>query len=55
MSYNARLGAITLPFIPLILASVYIQTKVVMGQSLTEMKVVEEAGKVKWIFKNVYI
>ncbi|MCL4134703.1 UNVERIFIED_CONTAM: hypothetical protein GTU68_030487 [Idotea baltica] len=46
MAYNAKLGAVMLPFIPFILVGVYIQMKVIMGQSVTESKVLEQAGKI---------
>ncbi|XP_037800231.1 ATP-dependent translocase ABCB1-like [Penaeus monodon] len=44
--YDWRLGLVTLPFIPFVLVAVYLQSKILMGQSVTESKVLENAGKV---------
>nr|QFU47755.1 P-glycoprotein [Palaemon carinicauda] len=43
--YDWRLGLVSFPFIPLTLIAVYLQSKILMGQSVTESKVLEEAGK----------
>lgn len=44
--YDWRLGLVTLPFIPFVLVAVYLQSKILMGQSVTESKVLENAGKI---------
>ncbi|XP_076061207.1 ATP-dependent translocase ABCB1-like [Oratosquilla oratoria] len=44
--YNWKLGLVTLPFIPFVLIAVYLQSKILMGQSVTESKVLEDAGKI---------
>ncbi|KAK7086307.1 tRNA N6-adenosine threonylcarbamoyltransferase [Halocaridina rubra] len=44
--YDWRLGLICTPFIPLTLVAVYLQSKILMGQSVTESKALEKAGKV---------
>jgi len=41
-----RLGLVSFPFIPFVLAAVYLQSKILMGQSVTESKTLQEAGKV---------
>ncbi|XP_064091932.1 ATP-dependent translocase ABCB1-like isoform X2 [Macrobrachium nipponense] len=44
--YDWRMGLVSFPFIPLTLVAVYLQSKILMGQSVTESKVLEEAGKI---------
>ncbi|KAK7047498.1 tRNA N6-adenosine threonylcarbamoyltransferase, partial [Halocaridina rubra] len=44
--YDWRLGLVTFPFIPFVLIAVFLQSKILMGQSVTETKVLEEAGKI---------
>ncbi|XP_045621631.1 ATP-dependent translocase ABCB1 [Procambarus clarkii] len=44
--YDWRLGLVTLPFIPFVLIAVYLQSKILMGQSVTESKILQDAGKI---------
>lgn len=44
--FDWRLGLVSLPFVPFVLAAVYLQAKILMGQSVTESKTLQEAGKV---------
>ncbi|CAL4059023.1 unnamed protein product, partial [Meganyctiphanes norvegica] len=44
--YEWRLGLVVSVFIPFVFASVYLQTQILMGQTLTENKVLEDAGKI---------
>ncbi|KAK8735748.1 hypothetical protein OTU49_005300 [Cherax quadricarinatus] len=44
--FDWRLGLVTLPFIPFVLIAVYLQSKILMGQSVTESKTLQDAGKI---------
>ncbi|KAG7166971.1 ATP-dependent translocase ABCB1-like [Homarus americanus] len=44
--FDWRLGLVTFPFIPFVLIAVYLQSKILMGQSVTELKTLQEAGKI---------
>ncbi|KAK3887408.1 hypothetical protein Pcinc_008524 [Petrolisthes cinctipes] len=44
--FDWRLGLVSLPFIPFVLAAVYLQAKILMGQSVTESKILQDAGKI---------
>lgn len=46
MYYDWRLGLTTLPFMPVVLLSVYFQTKMLTGQNMSEARVIDEASKV---------
>ncbi|KAK4292716.1 hypothetical protein Pmani_034533 [Petrolisthes manimaculis] len=43
--YDWRLGLVSLPFMPFILACVYFQTKMFTGQNLSEAKTLDQASK----------
>ncbi|XP_063889978.1 ATP-dependent translocase ABCB1-like isoform X2 [Scylla paramamosain] len=43
--YDWRLGLISFPFIPFVLIAVYLQSKILMGQSVTESESLQDAGK----------
>lgn len=43
--YDWRLGLVSLPFIPFVFIAIYLQSKILMGQSLTESKSLQDAGK----------
>ncbi|XP_042225494.1 ATP-dependent translocase ABCB1-like isoform X2 [Homarus americanus] len=43
--YDWRLGLVTLPFVPFVLTAVYLQSKILTGQNVTESKTLDEAGK----------
>lgn len=43
--YDWRLGLISFPFIPFVLVAVYLQSKILMGQSVTESESLQDAGK----------
>ncbi|MPC45721.1 Multidrug resistance protein 1 [Portunus trituberculatus] len=45
--YDWRLGLISFPFIPFVLIAVYLQSKILMGQSVTESESLQDAGKVR--------
>ncbi|CAL4182056.1 unnamed protein product [Meganyctiphanes norvegica] len=44
--FEWRLGLVLILFIPFVFAGIYLQTSILMGQSITESKVLEEAGKI---------
>ncbi|KAA0184398.1 hypothetical protein HAZT_HAZT005366 [Hyalella azteca] len=44
--YDWRLGLVCVPFIPVVLVAVYLQSKILSGQSITESEVLQSAGKV---------
>nr|XP_053626234.1 LOW QUALITY PROTEIN: ATP-dependent translocase ABCB1-like [Cherax quadricarinatus] len=43
--YDWRLGLVSMPFVPFVLLAMYLQSKILTGQSLTESKVLDDAGK----------
>lgn len=43
--YDWRLGLVSFPFIPFVLVAVYLQSKILMGQSVTESTSLQDAGK----------
>ncbi|XP_069945791.1 ATP-dependent translocase ABCB1-like [Cherax quadricarinatus] len=45
--YDWRLGLVSMPFVPFVLLAMYLQSKILTGQSLTESKVLDDAGKVQ--------
>ncbi|XP_071520197.1 ATP-dependent translocase ABCB1-like [Panulirus ornatus] len=44
--YDWRLGLLMVPFVPFVLLAVYLQSKILMGQSVTESKTLDQAGKI---------
>ena len=46
--YDWRLGLVSFPFIPFVLIAVYLQSKILMGQSVTESTSLQDAGKVRY-------
>nr|WEU75111.1 ABCB1-mScarlet-I fusion protein [Vector pPB-pCoBlast-actin5c-abcb1(67-1411)-mScI] len=46
MYYDWRLGLVCVPFIPFVLVAMYLQAKMLTGQSITESEVLLEAGKI---------
>lgn len=47
--YDWRLGLVSIPFIPFVFVAIYLQSKILMGQSLTESKSLQDAGKVSFL------
>nr|XP_045615136.1 ATP-dependent translocase ABCB1-like [Procambarus clarkii] len=44
--YDWRLGLVSLPFVPFVLLAMYLQSKILTGQSVTESKDLDDAGKI---------
>ncbi|KAF2354674.1 ABC transporter type 1 transmembrane domain [Trinorchestia longiramus] len=44
--FDWRLGLVCVPFIPFVLVAVYLQSKILSGQSITESEVLQQAGKI---------
>ncbi|XP_071519936.1 ATP-dependent translocase ABCB1-like [Panulirus ornatus] len=42
--FDWRLGLVSFPFVPFVLFAVYLQSKILMGQSITESKILQDAG-----------
>lgn len=47
--FDWRLGLVSIPFVPFVLIAVYFQSKILMGQSVTESKALQDAGKVRFL------
>lgn len=46
MYYKAKLGAVALAFVPLVIVATYFQGLLLFGQNIGEKKAVEESSKV---------
>ncbi|KAA0184411.1 ABC transporter, subfamily ABCB/MDR [Hyalella azteca] len=44
--YDWRLGLVCVPFIPVVLVAVYLESRILSGQSITESEVLQSAGKI---------